>query len=42
MADTPALTAAEKEIFLNRWQKLMPEVLTWSDEEILAGLFTGM
>lgn len=36
------LTPEEKETFLANWCETMPEVLTWSDEEILAGIYSGM
>lgn len=39
---TAKLTPEEKERFLSIWSERMPEVLTWSDDEILAGLFFGM
>lgn len=31
-----------KEQFLANWLEHMPEVATWSDDEILSGILTGM
>lgn len=39
---TAKLTPEEKETFLTNWVETMPEVLTWSDDEILAGIYSGM
>lgn len=36
------LTKEERERFLAIWEKEMPQVLTWSDEEICYGMFVGM
>ena len=41
-AQSLPLTEAEKEQFLTNWAERMPEVLEWSDEEILSGILTGM
>lgn len=35
-------TVEQKQEFLARWQERMPQVLDWSDEEILFGMLMGM
>lgn len=36
------LSAAEREQFLTNWLEHMPEVATWTDDEILSGILSGM
>ena len=36
------LTDEEREQFLTNWSETMPEVLTWTDDEIKVGLAVGM
>lgn len=36
------LTDEQREQFLAIWSETMPEVLTWSDDQIIEGMFAGM
>lgn len=36
------LSAAEREQFLTNWLEEMPEVATWTNDEILSGILSGM
>lgn len=42
MAPEAKLTPEQKEQFLTNWLETMPEVATWTDEEILSGIMFGM
>jgi hypothetical protein len=41
-ANSTPLTQEERERFMSIWGRKMPQVLTWSDEEIRYGMFVGM
>lgn len=36
------LTDEERELFITNWAERMPEVLTWTDDDIKVGLAVGM
>lgn len=36
------LTEEQRDLFIAIWAERMPQVVNWSDDEILYGMFVGM